>query len=626
MKTFNQLIHICILFFSYAIVAQNPIYKKVQLAKEETKNILELSVFSKENYKNTEVLKQFDNTKDVHFLQYEATAILQNDQKLCALTLPLGNKTIVLELLEVEKSFYDYQIVTSSGEDRMPNIHTKHFRGIIKNDPNSLVAISFYKNNIIGTISSNETNYTIAKLKGSQSFIAYEITNLKKKPSFECEIDDDNNFKGYDYNTLFNQNGVAKMANEPCVELYFETEFDIFDDLGSLGNVEDYVVGVFNQVAAIYENENINTRLSLIKIWDTTDPYTATNTADLLQQFQNNLGNFYGDLGQLLTFRNAGGGRAAGFNGLCNSNSDNSLSVSANLNDTVTLFPLYSWNVYVIAHEFGHLFGSRHTHACVWNGNNTAIDHCGSFFQFQTGRPIEGENCLDTVNPDFPAAGGTIMSYCHLQATGINFNEGFGAQPGNVIRSFVQNASCLEICCLNYLTITNNVNSSLDNEEAEIGITARNYISNNAIADYHAGQQVLMTHGFFVENANFRGHIEGCTGEYYVTSRVATNNTNIDRIDPVNNKNASLPHDQSLGEIKIYPNPTKGIVTVQFSNTLEKTIEIYTITGISVFTQRIEKEGISNTEIDLSKFQTGIYMMKITDVHGAITIRRIMKQ
>src|SRR5690606_38736570 len=42
---------------------------------------------------------------------------------------------------------------------------------------------------------------------------------------------------------------------------------------------------------------------------------------------------------------------------------------------------------------------------------------------------------------------GTIMSYCHLiGGVGINFNNGFGPQPGNLIRARVDQASCLESC------------------------------------------------------------------------------------------------------------------------------------------------------------------------------------
>ncbi|MDP4851578.1 MAG: hypothetical protein NWR22_00230, partial [Saprospiraceae bacterium] len=86
-----------------------------------------------------------------------------------------------------------------------------------------------------------------------------------------------------------------------------------------------------------------------------------------------------------------------------------------------------------MAHELGHTLGSSHTHACVWNGNNTAIDGCYS---------TEG-GCNSF---GLPAAGGTIMSYCHLRRVGINFSLGFGVQPGNVIRNTIAQASCLTNC------------------------------------------------------------------------------------------------------------------------------------------------------------------------------------
>jgi len=101
------------------------------------------------------------------------------------------------------------------------------------------------------------------------------------------------------------------------------------------------------------------------------------------------------------------------------------------VNSSYTTFPVYSWTNMVVTHELGHLFGSRHTHACVWNGNNTAIDGCAGY--------VEGYCAL----PGNPPEGGTIMSYCHGQSVGINFSLGFGPQPGNVIRDRVNNAHCL---------------------------------------------------------------------------------------------------------------------------------------------------------------------------------------
>ena len=38
------------------------------------------------------------------------------------------------------------------------------------------------------------------------------------------------------------------------------------------------------------------------------------------------------------------------------------------------------------------------------------------------------------------------MSYCHLTGAGINFSNGFGTQPKNVILNRYNSATCLTSC------------------------------------------------------------------------------------------------------------------------------------------------------------------------------------
>jgi len=63
-------------------------------------------------------------------------------------------------------------------------------------------------------------------------------------------------------------------------------------------------------------------------------------------------------------------------------------------------------------------------------------------------------------------------------------------------------------------------------------------------------------------------------------------------------------------KIKVFPNPTNGIVTINGSNL--SSIEIYNLIGEKIYNQSNLKQQTSN-EIDLSKSQKGIYFVKIYD-------------
>ena len=211
----------------------------------------------------------------------------------------------------------------------------------------------------------------------------------------------------------------------------------IYQSRGSINAVEEYISSIVNQLSALFQKEGIQLNISKIYIWNKQDPYTNSGDKErLLSQFQDQrTDGFDGDLGQLLTFENIGGLAAGGYNGLCNPDARRKLSLAGISRSGDDLPSSSNWSVYVMAHELGHLLGSKHTHACAWNGNNTAIDGC-----YKT----EG-NC---TKPAIPTNGGTIMSYCHLQDCGINLSLGFGPQLGNVIRNSVRKATCLSTCSI----------------------------------------------------------------------------------------------------------------------------------------------------------------------------------
>jgi len=361
-----------------------------------------------------------------------ARRLLKSAPKTLTFSLPsISRSEIELELVKVD-IYRDGLTVIESGTNTPAEVETGvHYRGVIKDEPGSVAAISIFEGEVMGVVSSEETgNLVIGKLQeedaGAQH-VVYNDRDVLQQEEFFCGTPDE----GPDYTIEDISPGTATRDAGDCVGLYFEVDYDIYENKGGTNGAVSYVEGIFNQVATLYANENVNIRISEIFVWTNPSPYNGNNSSQLLNQFQQYRNNFNGDLAQLLSYKASGG--IAVLNGLCHPYNSAKMSFSS-INTSYRTVPTYSFTVMVVAHEFGHLLGSHHTHACVWNGNNTAIDGCAGF--------TEG-SCR---NPGTPSGGGTIMSYCHISNVGINFNQGFGNQPGNVIRNRIAAASCLQAC------------------------------------------------------------------------------------------------------------------------------------------------------------------------------------
>jgi len=330
--------------------------------------------------------------------------------------------------------FSDGPMVRESETNALASVEEGlHYRGIIRGTAGSVAALSFFDNEIMGLMASPASgNLVLGKVQGAEKdgevpYVLYKDYALRYGEEFLCGTPDD----GPAYTPAELEDGLETRNTGDCVKIYFEVDNDIFLQKGGTSAVTTYVTGLFNQVAALYAAESVNLTISEIYVWTAASPYQGTSSYTLLTQFQTARPAFNGNLAQLLSYKASGG--IAVLNGLCHPYSTARMSF-ASIGSTYSTVPTYSWTVMVVAHELGHLLGSHHTHACVWNGNNTAIDGCAG--------ATEG-GC---ANPGNPSGGGTIMSYCHLTSVGINLTKGFGPQPGAVIRNRVAASTCTQAC------------------------------------------------------------------------------------------------------------------------------------------------------------------------------------
>lgn len=405
--------------------------KKVQELNSKNQQFKSYDLFSVNNDANKSA-KYFTSATDVTVLNLndnQLKKLVDEAPNYAKLSIPYNNQVVEVELFKnnvLTESF----IVRDEKGNVLDVELGEYYRGIIKGDYSSIVAISFFDGDVMGVISSNEFgNIVIGKSVDKQDFLTYSDRNILGDNPFVCgvdEIDPSLHGEALEYQPEM----ASKTLTDNCVKIYYEIAYQPYVRNGSnVQNTINWITGIQNNISTLYGNDNIQIALHEVKVWTVDDPYNGTPHENLAD-FANSDAQFDSDLAHLVNYPTTTS--VAYLNSLC---TDARYAYSG-IAMTYQQVPTYSWTIMAMTHEMGHSMGSPHTHACAWNGNNTAIDGCG---------PAWGND--EGCDGPIPAEGGTIMSYCHGVSVGINFNLGFGPQPGALIRSTVDSKPCLSSDC-----------------------------------------------------------------------------------------------------------------------------------------------------------------------------------
>jgi len=522
------------------------------------------------------------------------------------------SKSFNLELMRTEIISKGYRCTTSSG--KTIDASGIFYRGIVSGDPSSTASVSVFEDNVRVLISDRNGNYILGpSSKQKSQYILYNDRNLKIDRNFECfqELLPTTSSK---INPADIHRSSSMMGG--CIDIFVEADFAMYESHGSdADDVAEYIAALMNETMTVYENEGIDIQLSGSFIWDEEDPYADEDIIlELLIQYRTTRTTFEGNLAALISTRNLGGGKAY-IDVLCNKNF--AYSFTSSMGTEITELPTYSWDVGSFSHELGHNFGSLHTHDCVWNDDNSQIDDCGNLIS------DEQDDCYDAENPIIPDEG-TIMSYCHVNATGssINLALGFGDLPGDLIRDRYNNADCRnldcngeEITCPEDLEITDPyISGDVEVNTASNSITAFNINNAGSNIDYLAGEYVLLTTGFHAKNgSDVFVSIEDCDSDYHDD-------------DDADHYNSSTPdtltqsklRNLTKGEFRItnYPNPFSIETSIEYELVEDSEVSLF----VSDFSGKIieylvqkssQTKGTYIVNFNGRNYQNGLYQYTI---------------
>lgn len=517
----------------------------------------------------------------------------------------------------------NFGTIDGSGKHRVGYSRGVHYQGVVDGVTKSIAAMSIDANgDVMMLFSIDEGNYVLGK-KGDNTgeYILYNDKDFKDKPYSPCGVNA--NFYNKEQVTTANKTTAAYLCNK--VSVYWECDYQLYQNKGSVANVHAYMVGLFNQVQALYRNERIALELKSLYVWTVNDNYISNNALNALYDFQGKWNaqsdTFDGDIAHLVTMDPVANGGVGYVDVLCKRNMAYAYSpINAT---TVQPLPTYSWDVQALAHETGHNLGSNHTQWCGWmtgaGGTCGAIDSCSNVEPSLT--------CSFCTNVLYDGSlpntswQGTVMSYCNFISRGVNLANGFGQLPGDKMRANVAAATCLKSVISGVLTVrpicksdgavTLSYNSSTWGTN-NFGTAPYAYAwSNGATTQNINGLTVANTYTVSITDSN------GCTNQY---SAVVPYDTlpGCDKVgvDIVNQARLSLT---------LQPNPAKALTELSFYTQANGSAicQLADMTGRIVKTMQVVfRTGSNNIPINIAELSSGVYsvILRSENVFGSIML------
>ena len=403
-----------------------------------------------------------------------------------------------------------------------------------------------------------------------------------------------------------------------CVNVAVEIDYFTRSTFSSSDDAVDWALGILTAVGEIYEEEvNISIVSDYAFVWETEDPYNSyvEQSTDMLYSIKdkwNDDENFEfvnRDLVHLFTKRtNTGTGGIAFVNGAGNTNYGFgfSSSLTSDMEYADVPAPFYHWNLLVVSHEIGHNFGSMHTQWCGWSGG--PLSNCVDLEE-----SVPGE-CDPYVNNPAPSIG-TIMSYCHTwsQSQGGGITMKFEQQVKDVIMNKAISMQ-LDVC----------EDEDQENEQIVAGCIDEIACNYNSLANQSDGSCTYSEEYYDcdghcisdIDNDGICDELDNCVNEWNADQTDLNENGVGDRCEDF----LPLEELEELALVKMFPNPSEGIINITFNNNQAKDINvsIYNIVGnrIACGYPDIFDDKIT---FDLSTEAKGLYTVVLTTDNQVIT-------
>ena len=90
------------------------------------------------------------------------------------------------------------------------------------------------------------------------------------------------------------------------------------------------------------------------------------------------------------------------------------------------------------------------------------------------------------------------------------------------------------------------------------------------------------------------------------------------------NNELSTPENQ-ISQLQLFPNPTENTINLKLSNQKIQEIVIYDLQGRVIFQEHTDGNS-NNSQIDVSDFSNGVYIVQVMSTHGNVSSSKFIKK
>ena len=206
-----------------------------------------------------------------------------------------------------------------------------------------------------------------------EEYVLFDVAQSAATNTFSCAVQDQE--REMQLMSVSQRNSLVPQ----CVEIGLDVDNFTYNTFADCYEAIDWALGVLAGVDLVYRtelNDFITLQASYVNVWETPEPWanTVNDAGTMLDQLRVEwassnpvLSNANWDLVHLMSKRgDTGTGGIAYLGVVCSSDFGVGFSSAMdNQSNFPVIPPNFTWNLFVVAHELGHNFGSNHTHSLV---------------------------------------------------------------------------------------------------------------------------------------------------------------------------------------------------------------------------------------------------------------------